>query len=53
MAGRQQRGAAGLCYAKTGERPGKSTRAIENQLRSARAFLQACNRAELVSKGKV
>lgn len=42
--------AAGLTYAQIGEQLGKSARTIENQLRSARMSLQACNRAELVSK---
>lgn len=42
--------AAGLNYAEIGKQLGKSTRTIENQLRSARMSLQACNRAELVRK---
>lgn len=42
--------AAGLSYAEIGEQLGKSARTIENQLRSARIALLACNRAELVSK---
>lgn len=42
--------AEGLSYAEIGKRLGKSARTIENQLRSARVSLQACNRAELISK---
>lgn len=42
--------AAGLNDAEIGIRLGKSARTIENQLRSARLSLQACNRAELVRK---
>lgn len=42
--------AAGLSCAEIGRQLGKSARTIENQLRSARLSLQACNRAELVRK---